>query len=244
MLLKNKMEIFVPLIIGASFIIFLFCLFVLSKDDFLFLKKNITIDQVFNTAFIAGLVGLFFARIFYVVFNFAPGFLNPFVFLLFPYFPGLSILGAIIGIGLTVFAFSRGGKIPVFHVFDFFSIAFLSAASFGFVLSGMRAVVEKDPQLALKLILPLAYITTFIFFVRFFLHWRRIGELKEGSISLLFFVFFSFFQFTYNFAKATSDVAKVTLEVENYLLIPIFLISLILFIKNEGFIDQLRSGGK
>ncbi len=238
------MEIFVPSVIAACFIVFLFCLFVLSKDDFLFLKKNITIEQVFNIAFVAGLVGLFSARIFYVVFNFAPGFLNPLVFFLFPYFPGLSILGAIIGIGFTVFVFSKGGKTPVFHVLDFFSIAFLAAASFGFFLSGMRAVVEKDPQLVLKLILPSAYITTFIFFVRFFLHWRRIGELQEGSISLLFFVFFSFFQFTYNLAKATSGVAKATLGIENYLLIPIFLISLAFFIKNEGFIDQLRKKGE
>lgn len=224
------MSVATTLIIGLSFIVFLFCLFVLSKDDFLFLKKNITIERVFNTAFISGLVGLFSARIFYVVFNFAPGFLNPFVFLLFPYFPGLSIIGAVIGIALTIFAFSMGGKMPVFHVLDFFSIAFLCSTSFGFVLSGIWAVIEKDPQLVLKLIPPLAYITTFIFFVRFFLHWARTGELKEGSISLLFFLFFSFFQFTYNFAKST-------LGVENYLLIPIFLISLVFFIKNEGLID-------
>lgn len=230
------MEIFIPLVITACFIVFLFCLFALSKDDFLFLKKNITLEQVFNIAFIAGFVGLFLARSFYVVFHFAPGFVNPLVFLLFPYFPGLSILGALFGIGFTVFVFSRGGKMPVFHVFDFFSIAFLASASFGFVLSGMRAVVGKDPQLILKLILPLAYITTFIFFVRFFLHWRRIGELQEGSISLLFLVFFSFFQFTYNFAT-------FKLGIENYLLIPIFLISLAFFIKNEGFIDQLRKRG-
>ena len=231
------MEIFVPLVIAACFIVFLFCLFVLSKDDFLFLKKNITLEQVFNIAFVAGLVGLFVARSFYVIFNFAPGFVNPLVFLLFPYFPGLSILGAVIGIGFTVFVFLRGGKMPVFHVFDFFSIAFLAAASFGFALSGARSVVEKDPQMVLKLILPLAYITTFIFFMRFFLHWRRIGELKEGSISLLFLLFFSFFQFSYNFAKST-------LGVENYLLIPIFVISLALFIKNEEFVDQWRKGGR
>ena len=80
------MEIFVPLVIAACFIVFLFCLFVLSKDDFLFLKKNITLEQVFNIAFVAGLVGLFVARSFYVIFNFAPGFVNPLVFLLHLFF--------------------------------------------------------------------------------------------------------------------------------------------------------------
>lgn len=231
------MDIFIPLIIATSFIVFLFCLFVLSKDDFLFLKKNITLEQVFNMAFIAGFAGLFFARSFYVIFNFAPGFLNPVVFFLFPYFPGLSILGAVAGIGFTVFIFSRSGKMPILHVLDFFSIAFICASSFGFIGSLIRAVTLKDSMIVFKLMLSVAYVITFIFFIRFFLHWRRIGELEEGSISILFFLFFSFFHFAYNFA--TGSFGK-----ESYLLIPIFLISLILFVKNEGFINQLKKRGK
>lgn len=225
------MQVFEPLVILGSFLVFLFCLFLLSKDDFLFLKRNISLEQVFNTAFLAGIVGLFFARVFYVAFNFAPGFLNPLVFLLFPYFPGLSIVGAVFGIALTFFVFLKSDKLPIFHTLDFFSIAFLASASFGFLLNGIRAVVLQDKAMILKLIFPLVYLTTFIFFLRFFLKWRRMGELKEGSVSLLFLLFFSFFQFTYNFAKAT-------LGVENYFLIPIFLISLLFFIKNEGIIDH------
>src|SRR3989344_6058385 len=85
------------LVILLCFFIFLFALFVLTRDDFVLIRKDVTLDVVFNISFVAFAVSLTSSRILYVILNPSSDFLNPLVFLLFPYFPGLSLLGAVAG---------------------------------------------------------------------------------------------------------------------------------------------------
>jgi len=63
--------------------IFLFTLYCFVRDDYILFRKNISIERIFNIAFLLFGAFLVSARFFYVVFNFSPKFLNPLVFLVF-----------------------------------------------------------------------------------------------------------------------------------------------------------------
>ena len=85
----------IVLIIG--FVVFLFTLFFLSHEDFVFMRSNLPLDRVFNLAFVAGLLAFIFSRILYVFDNPSPALLSPLGFIVFPYFPGLSVVGGVVG---------------------------------------------------------------------------------------------------------------------------------------------------
>src|SRR5438270_6523068 len=116
---------FIVLIILFCFFIALFCIYLLSRDDFILLRKNITLEQVFNYAFVSLAVGILSARIVYVLLHPSLRYLNPLVFLIFPYFPGLSTIGGVIGVMIFLLAVSRKKKIPKGRLYDIFSLSFL-----------------------------------------------------------------------------------------------------------------------
>ena len=66
-----------------STVIFLFTLYVLSKEDFVLLRKNISEAALFDVFFIVVLVAILFSRIFYVGFQFDVSYLNPVIFFLY-----------------------------------------------------------------------------------------------------------------------------------------------------------------
>ena len=131
---------FYILILLLCFVIFLFCLHFLARDDFIFLRKNITMEKIFNLAFLLAFVGLFSSRLAFVLLDFHTIYFNPLVFFIFPYFPGLSLAGGMLGsVGFLLY-FASLQKLPFQKLFDFFSLSFLSAVSTGslglFLLSG------------------------------------------------------------------------------------------------------------
>jgi len=121
------------LVILLCFFIFLFALFVLTRDDFVLIRKDVTLDVVFNISFVAFAVSLTSSRILYVILNPSSDFLNPLVFLLFPYFPGLSLLGAVAGGVLFLVIICKQLKLPIGRLIDYFSISFLSSLPIGII---------------------------------------------------------------------------------------------------------------
>lgn len=118
------------------FIIFLFSVYQLSKDDFLFLRRGITLDHVFNTVFLSVPVAFLTSRLTYIFLHPSRGYFNPLVFLAVPYFPGLSLLGAIVGTWLFVSWYAKYAKIPQGRLLDILGISFLFALSIGILLQG------------------------------------------------------------------------------------------------------------
>src|SRR3989344_2886665 len=98
-------------------VLFLYRIYHLANDDYVLLTKNITLEDIFNAVFVCSLVSLLFSRFFYVFMNPNPVFLNPLGFLLFPYFPGLSLTGVLIGGILALFLYIRIKKFPLGRVF-------------------------------------------------------------------------------------------------------------------------------
>lgn len=119
-----------------SFIIFLFCTYQLTKDDFVLLRKNVTVGNVFDALFLGLPVVLFVSRIVYVVLHPSWQYINPLIFFIVPYFPGLSLQGGIIGALLFGFVYTRMKKIPTSRFFDIVSISFLLAFAFSILFQG------------------------------------------------------------------------------------------------------------
>jgi prolipoprotein diacylglyceryltransferase len=183
---------FIVLII--TFIIFLFSLYTFSHDDFILLRKDISTEDVFNYAFISGVFSLLSARIFYILVHPDPAFLNPLAFLIFPYFPGLSLLGGIVGGGAVIVFLARRKGFPVGRILDFFSLSFLASMPVGFL--GYMLLSKDRSYLLISqffFFLLLFFVFVFILIPKF-----KTGK-KDGILGLIFLVTISLNYLVKNF---------------------------------------------
>ncbi|RJQ36584.1 hypothetical protein C4559_04940 [Candidatus Microgenomates bacterium] len=212
---------------------FLFCLYLLSKDDFMLFRKNVSLDKVFDLAFLTIGIGILSARIGFVIFNFNYHFLNPLYFFLFPYFPGLSIAGGIIGSFLFLFIYCLNSKISFHRIFDFFAFSFLFALPFGFVIEIFNSLISK------KTIVTILYLEILIYFISFlgiYIIFKKI-KLEDGSLGFLSLMFFSILSFIFNIG---GQWKKISFLNENLLLLVIFLISSFFIVKEEKLYLKIR----
>ena len=184
------MEFFILVLLICLFV-FLYCVYLLANDDFIFLRKDISMERLFNITFLGGIFSLFFGRLFYALSQDTEIFSSIIVFLLFPYFPGLSLLGGVVGagIGLIILTNSKKDPLPLGRLADFFSIAFLVTLSIGFLGYYMFSQ-DGFPTIKAGSIIT-AYLFLAILFLKFLLPLLLSGKLKEGTIGLLFLVCFS-----------------------------------------------------
>ncbi len=113
----------------TCFVFFLFILYQLAKDDFLFLRRGITTEDVFNTLFLSLPVIFIFSRLFYVLQHLGVQYFNPLVFFLVMYFPGLSFFGAVIGLWIFSAWYIERKKMPGKRFLDMVGISYIG--SFG-----------------------------------------------------------------------------------------------------------------
>lgn len=221
-----------------SLIIFLFILYCLSREDSVLLRKNISLDHIFNLALLEVLCGLFFARLFYVILNFDPFFLNPLVFLLFPYFPGLSLIGALLGGTISIYFLGRLSKTPTERLFDFFSLSFFGAViGYLFIQILYELILRKVSFIGIIVFLFL--LLAFILILRLF----RKGGVEEGGVGFLFLVLFSLILLLGNIL--TNIISKTNgiwlfFGKEDFFLLLIFIISLAVFVKKEKLLLKLK----
>ena len=226
------MNFFIIFILIALFIS-LFCIYYLSRDDLILLRKDVTIERIFNLAFVVFLGGLFFARLSYGVLYSTKIFLNPLMFFLFPYFPGLLLTGGIIGGVLLFFFITKSKNLPIGRIFDIFSISFLSSLSLGyfgfFLLSGWNLLSVKP------FFLIIIYVVLFLVFLKYIHQFLLKGILKDGSGGLLFLVSFSFISLIINIFDSLKS-NPFSGRPENPILFIILVISAVAFIKQEKLI--------
>lgn len=232
------MQFFILVLLICLFI-FLYCVYVLANDDFIFLRRDVTMEKLFNIIFLGSLISLFTARLFYGLFT-AKGILaNPFVFLLFPYFPGLSLFGGVVGAGayLLFLTTRRKNPLPLGRMSDFFSIAFLISLPVGFMGYLMfseesMSVIKAGSQTG-------AYFILFIVFLKFFLPQLLNGKFKEGTITLIFIICFSAVSLISN-AYLKITVLDFFRNSENLILIGAIITSTALLIRQENLLPKLQ----
>lgn len=225
-----------------TFVVFLFCLYKISKEDHIFIRKGITPEHVFNYAFIAGIFGLFIARLMFVITNFSPQFLNPLVFLAFPRFPGLSLAGGVLGgfLGLLLVSLSRSRKLPLGRMADFFSLALLCALPVGFL--GNVFTTPRN-EIFLAVLLPVVFTTFAVFFMKFLYPMLIRGALKESAITETFLICFCIIFLFTDIAKSQGAILS-RLNVENIGVSIILFVTLLLFIYREVLGKQARAKRK
>ncbi len=211
----------------------LFCIYYLSRDDHIFLRKDVSSERILNLAFLNFICGLFFARLFYGLLYSKKILLNPLIFFLFPYFPGLLLTGGIIGGIFFLLLICRSKNLPIGRIFDVFSISILSSLPLGyfgfFWLSGQNLFSAKP------IFLVLVYIVLFYIFLKYIHQFLSRGILKDGSGGLLFLISFSAISLIVNiFDKLRSN--PFLGKPENPILFIILIFSIAVFIKQEKLI--------
>lgn len=228
---------FFILVLLFCFFVFLFCLYFFAHDDFVLLRRDISLDQLFNIGIVASLVSLLSARLFFAFFHPSSNFLNPLYFLLFPYFPGLSFLGAVLGAALFLLTVFRSKKMPTGRLADLFSLCALVSIQFGavgyFLLSGASFASFE------VLFVMLSYFSLLLFFVLFVYPRFLKGRVEDGNMSILFLIAFSLI----------SILSKIILKnfspvAETIILILLLIFSTALLIRKEKVIDKLMLSRK
>ena len=133
-----------------SSIVFLFVLYSLSRDDFVLLRRNVSLNTIFDSAFIVLLVGLFFSRLVYGLTHFSLSFFNPLVFFIIPYFPGITVSGFLLGSLLTLYLITKRRKLPLGKLFDLFALSLLPASSMYFVGQAVMLLIARNYLFALE----------------------------------------------------------------------------------------------
>ncbi|MBI2195568.1 MAG: hypothetical protein HYU48_00810 [Candidatus Levybacteria bacterium] len=224
------MQFFI-IVLLACFFIFLFCLYSVSHDDFLLIRRGIPEDSVFNIAFLLAFVSLFFSRLFWAIFHPTSNFFNPLYFLLFPYFPGLSLLGGIAGGGLFLYAIFKVKKMPAGRLLDLFTLSLIASMPVGVVGYFFMAGYNF---LSLSVIVTLvSYVFLFLIFAFFLFPRFTKGRIEEGSMATLFLIAFS----------AVSVLGRVVsgnfaFGPENIILILLFLVSFAFYIQRGKLISK------
>lgn len=171
------------------FIVSLFILYELSKNDFVLLRKNVSLTQMFDYSFFTFLGGLVFSRLLYILDSQKFYYLHPINFLHIAHLPGLSAIGFFLGCAVTLFVIFYRKKV-IRRVFDiFFSSVF---PIFIFIILFMRT---PRSLFFVPIILVLICIVLFSFMI----HSLRNYSLKDGSVALIFFISVAVFTIGYSF---------------------------------------------
>lgn len=223
------------IILAVCFFIFLYVLYYFSHDDFVVIRKDITMERIFNLAFVTGVVALFSSRLFFVLFNNNLKFLNPLLFFALPYFPGLSLIGGLLGGSLLIYAYCNFKKLPIGKMFDLFIKSFIFVLPLGFLITFIILLFKTSlffNILFISSILLLALFTKIIF------PFSSRGEVEDGSVGLIFMAVFSLLYFL---IKMFLDIKNFSfLDLENIVLLISLFLSLILLINQEIMDKFLR----
>lgn len=232
------MQFFILILLLCLFV-FLYTVYVLARDDFIFLRKDLTMERIFNIIFLGSISCLFFARFLYGLTYARNDFLNPFVFLLFPYYPGLSLAGSLIGAGLVFLLLKKRQKnpLPLGRLADFFSIAFLIALPIG--LLGYFMFSDEGLSFIRTTSMAVVYLSLFALFLRFLFSKLLGGKIQEGTITLIFLICFSLINLISN-AIPTKSLIDYFKHFENPILILTFILSFGLLFKQENLLLKIK----
>lgn len=222
------MDHFTIFFLFFGFFIFLFSIFTFSKEDFLLLRKNISLDDFFNLSFVIFFISLFFSRLIFVLENFNPLYLHPLVFLIFPYFPGLSFSGAIFFGFLFFWFLLKRKKRPINRIFDIFSLSFAISFSFQLFVLFLFNLLLKQFTFLIFAFLFLSFLTSV------FIWLFQKNKLKDGSIGYLTIAIL-IISFLIGFFIQNIKLMFFQNKFEFFALILIMILSIFSFIKTEFF---------
>lgn len=175
-----------------------FILFILSKRDFVLLRKNISVSLIFDNIFIALLVSFIIGRLLFILESSQFSLIAPLRFIHVLRLPGFSILGFFIGGFFAVSFLFRKTK-ATFRIYDIFSLSFFPL----FTVSLFSVKIAFG-----QITIPILFLLSVILFI-FLLKSHVAYRLKDGSVSALFILFVSVFSFVINLNLHTKPFIAV-----------------------------------
>ena len=219
-------------IIIFCFFIFLYNLYYISRDDFVILRKDISIDKILTLAFLTGFVSLFFSRLLFAIYHPESQIIDPLGFFAITYFPGLSLSGGILGATLFVYFYAKLNKLPIGKMLDLIMFSFIAVLPFSFLMFFIFNFGKTD------IVFNSLFLSTFVIsliFIKILYRFCEKGEIRDGSFSLIFLSVFSLIFFL---VKLFSDINAFTFfDLENLVLFLLIFSSLILLV-NQEIIDK------
>jgi prolipoprotein diacylglyceryltransferase len=155
-------------------------------------------------------------------------YINPLVFLIFIYFPGLSLGGGLIGVSIFLLLLSQKKKIPRGRLYDIFSLSFLPA----FVVNMMIAELVNSifTRKFSFILLSLSVIYSIVFGI-FFIMFQK-GKVKEGTIGISTLLVFSFLSLLENILL-TSNKRSLVSNREIITLSILLVVAILLLVKQK-----------
>lgn len=218
----------IVLILIICFSIYLYNLFYFSHEDFLIIRKDIAMGKIFNLVFLTGFIALLSARIGFVIFNPSALYLNIIGFIAIPYFPGLSLIGGIVGGMIFAAIYSKVKKLPIGKIIDLLTISLLGVLPIGFLLVFISTLGRTNLSFN---ILFFASLIISVIFIKIIYRFCENGELKDGSFSMIFLSIISLIYFLVNLFINLKNFSF--LQPENMFLFIIIFTSLILLVNHE-----------
>lgn len=217
------MQIFVLIF---CFLIFIYSLYILGKDDYVLIRKNLSLEQLFDFAFIGLFIGIILGEVLSFIFHPAIG--KSFISRLFsPTGASFSLTSVVLGCILVVYLIGKYRKLPIGRLFDFFSLALLSTLPAGYLLS---ILFVKRSDILYYVFPGIFYLVSQVFFWRFLLPRTTNGKLRDGSLCSLFLLTFStvslFVSLFYEFAHTSLHI-----EAEELILMGMFFLGLFFLLR-------------
>jgi hypothetical protein len=161
----------------------------LSKNDFVLLRKNISLAKIFDVIIISFLFSFIPSRLFYVLDTFSFGLLKSLGFFHIFKFSGLSFLGFIIGIFFVVYLFFHQKKATL-RIFDICALTF-----FPFFIFSLFIIKFPGYFLFVQIGLAVLLLIIFGFLIRF----HKNFTLSDGGVFFIFSFLVAFVNTGINF---------------------------------------------
>lgn len=215
------------LIFLLAILVFLYSLFKLSGDDHVLIRKNISLEHMFDIAFNTLWISLLFSRIYYYIVDAKQ--ISNFFLAFFTTKGGLSLTGAMASGIIALYVIGKYRRVPLGRLFDFFTLSFLFALPVGYI--GFALLRLNQKSMVPYLVCAAIYLIAAILFRKFLYPKLLNRTLKEGRISIYFFMIFPLI----SYASSLFINVKLAgqLSINNIVLLLIFILSIFLFIKQE-----------
>lgn len=219
-----------------ALVVFLYALYRLVKDDYIFIRKGISLEQSFDFAFISLFAGLLVSRLLYLLPHLHKG-ENFFV----DYFSfqnaGLSLTGAVLGAACAVFLISKYKRLPLSRLSDFLSLSLLYSLPLVFLAN---ALIVKSNQLLVIFLNAIIYFVLLLFFIQFLYPKVMNRTLREGMIALLFLLFYSITGLVTSLLLSLKHINSF-ITAENIILLIAFFMSIVLLIRHGRIATHSRN---
>lgn len=157
------------------FFLSFFVLYSLSKNDFVFIRKNVLVKSVFDRVFLVLFCAFVLSRVLYAIEATRYDLLHPLRFFYIFKYGGLSATGAYIGAFAALTALFRKSRVLV-RMLDVFFLSF-------FLLFSIPLVFFPIKGLLLFIRIPLLLMFLLVYF--YLLRFHKNYTFKDGTLSLL-----------------------------------------------------------